>query len=110
MDFETLALIQRLAFVVISRHQREEPTRASLDVRRKGTRAALQISWQPGKAPEYDRLIPLGNLLDEIIMELRLEKDRVGRQIFRTTEPLFEGGENPVYRIDILRSEDDDEN
>lgn len=109
MDFETLALIQRLAFVVIGRHHREEPSRASLDVRRKGSRAALQISWQPGKAPEHDRLIPLGNLLDEIIMELRLEKDRVGRQIFQTTEPLFEGGDNPVYHIEIMRSEDQDD-
>jgi hypothetical protein len=105
MDFETLALIQRLALVVTARHHREEPTRALVDVRRRDSLAVLQLCWQPGKSPAGDRLIPLGNILDEILMELRLEKDRLGQPVFQTHDPVFDGGENPVYRVEIKRNQ-----
>jgi hypothetical protein len=103
MDFETIALIQRLANGVLARHHRDEPTRATVEVRRRGKSAELHLSWQHGKAPEHDRLIPLGNLLDEILMELRLEKNRLGQQIFQTTDPDFRAGEQPVYFVSITR-------
>jgi hypothetical protein len=109
MDFETLSLIQRLTNGVLARFHREESYRVVVDVRRRDQRAELTLSWQPGKAPEGDRLLPLGHILDEILMELRLEKNARKVPIFSTSEPRFESGDTPFFYVQITKLAPGDE-
>lgn len=50
-----------------------------------------------------DPLLYLGDLMDSIRNELRLEKNSIGDPLYETTESVFESGEEPRFQFEVKR-------
>lgn len=102
-DDRQLSRIRAITHAVVADANRRQPVRTLSTVRRTGRGAQIQISLQGGgNHLGSDPLNYLGSVCDQIVGELRLERDGAGRPTFGTEEPTFAAGDAPVFSLEVL--------
>lgn len=73
----------------------------STEVRRTEQGASIKVAARPGANTPDHPLLELGDIADAIRNELRLERDKLGQQIYGTSESTFETEGPPSFLFDV---------
>lgn len=101
MNDKTLSHIRMLANGIISQANQENKWAAAVEVRRTESGALIKVSLRPGDARPDDPLLELSDLADAIRQELRLERTKLGKPVYATSESTFEAEGNPSFAFEV---------
>jgi hypothetical protein len=102
-DDKTLSKIRMLANGIVSATNAKNSWGVNAEVRRSERGAIIRLSLRSGSTPPSDPLMELGDLADTVRNELRLERDKLGQQIYGTSESTFETEGTPSFSFDVWR-------
>ncbi len=104
-DDRELSRVRSIANTVVADSNRTNKTQAQVQVRRTVAGAEINLHYRSGTKLPGDALGFLGDLLDGIRNELRLEKNSINDPLYETTESVFETGDEPKFQFQVKRRE-----
>jgi len=104
-DDRELSRLRSISNSVVARANSESRTQALVQVRRTPQGADITLNYRSGTEMPGDPLSYLGDLIDGIRNELRLEKNRIGDPLYETTESTFDSGDEPRFQFQVRRKE-----
>lgn len=90
-----------LANGIVSQSNEKNNWASSVDVRRTVEGAHITVALRPGGQKPSDPLLELSDLADAIRQELRLERNKIGKAVYATSESTFESEGNPSFSFDV---------
>jgi hypothetical protein len=101
MNDKELSHIRMMANGIISQSNQKNKWAASVDVKRVEVGANITVALRPGGEKPADPLLELSDLADAIRQELRLERTKLGKAVYATSESTFETEGNPSFAFDV---------
>lgn len=101
LDDQQLTRIRAITNAMIAEENSRGSTRTVAAVRRTEKGARITVALQEGTPRPSDPLTHLGTLCDQIVSELRLERDSLGRRAFDTSESTFISGDWPTFSFEV---------
>lgn len=98
---KVLSQIRMMANGIVSASNTRNTWAATAEVRRTEAGASIRLTLRPGAEPPSEPLLELGDLADAIRNELRLERNKLGQQIYGTSESTFETEAGPAFTFDV---------
>ena len=98
---KTLSQIRMMANGILASANAKNPWGMNAEVRRTERGASIRLTLRSGSTPPRDPLMELGDMADNIRNELRLERDKLGQQIYGTSESTFETEGAPSFSFEV---------
>lgn len=86
---------------IVAQSNSRNPWGVAAEVRRTEAGASIRLTLRPGGEPPSDPLLELGDLADLVRNELRLERDKLGKPVYGTSESTFETEGIPAFKFDV---------
>lgn len=101
LNDKVLSHIRMLANGAVSQSNEKNPWAAGVSVRRTTEGAHITVALRPGGIKPEDPLLELSDLADAIRQELRLERTKLGKPVYATSESTFTTEGNPSFSFDV---------
>jgi hypothetical protein len=101
--------LRALAHSVVASANARDESQCQISAKRYPEQIEMTVSYRPGTAPPSDALGYLGDLVDAIRSELRLEQTAWGTPLYKTSESTFEIGLRPEFQFAISKTGAGDE-
>lgn len=101
LNDKVLSQIRMMANGEVSKFNSQSDWAVNVDVKRIEPGARIRVSVRPGANVPDDPLLQLGDIADSIRGELRLERNRLGQQIYGTSESTFDTEGPPSFTFDV---------
>lgn len=98
---KVLSQIRMMANGIVSASNSKNTWGAAVDVRRVEKGASIRLTLRSGTEPPSDPLMELGDLADAIRNELRLERGKLGQQLYGTSESTFETEGGAAFNFEV---------
>lgn len=101
MDDKVLSHIRRMANGVVASFNEKNVWGVAVETRRRETDVEICVTLRPGTTAPAEPLLELGDIADAIRNELRLERNKIGQQVFGTSESTFETEGRPNFTFHV---------